>query len=246
MFSWEHLRYHLLDQWNNSALFFTFFIMGISSSLHCTLMCGGMTALFIRNKKEFVVYQTSRLLSYLILLGLFSLTFNLLFSYKKLYLLSGLLSALIISFYFFNIGIKQLAVGHEFIFKLNQKMEATLYPLKNIFNQSLAFSLKSGFGKSFSLGFLTSLLPCGIIYSVLLSLGLETHTENKLIGLLAFWLGTIPSMLIGVSLLKKIADRYQNKGSRKILGMAFVVLGFSIVIYKTMHFITHDGLNCLN
>lgn len=201
-------------------------LTGISGSLHCVGMCGGLVMASTHNMKTNGLYQFGRLLGYLIL-GFFAGTIG---SYIKEFLgekLSLILPALAIGLLFISYALKSF----------NFKSPITLPKLLKLNTKGLfsrAMFLKSAYMKSFSVGFLSMLLPCGLLYGVAMAVG---ALQSPYLGMLAmsfFWLGTLPGLAFAPSVIKKvfkpIALKYPKSTSLVFLSIG--ILTISVRIYN--------------
>lgn len=162
------------------------FGVGLLSSLHCLGMCGPMVANIGKGFSEIALYHSSRLISYF-MVGIFlSLTGkHLLSSLKDYPILAISLSVLIALLALYTFRRKQ---------SLLQKSIFKYVP-----------------NKAFALGTISGFLPCGPLYTVLLSASVLTPVQF-LTTISLFWLGTLP-LLSGSSL---ILNFIKNKLKLKI------------------------------
>jgi len=95
------------------------------------------------------------------------------------------------------------------------------------------------------------LLPCGLVYSVLLTASAAGSAVSGALVMLAFGLGTLPSML-GMSLAAPtLAAMLNDKWTKKLMGAALVllaVLSVSLMVVrmqgKEMH--QHSSVQCVS
>jgi sulfite exporter TauE/SafE len=188
---------------------------GLLSSLHCLGMCGPLMAQVRSKKSDLFIYHGLRLVSYLIIALLFSLTgkhlLKILVSYPILAIsLSVLLAAAIL-----------LAIK-----KNSYRFQNVIF--KNVRNKAAAFGLMSGF------------LPCGPLYAVVLSTSMLSPTET-LFYMLLFWAGTLPLVFSGNWLIAKIKERFSLKfpaWSGIIVWGLFVILAIQRISFN---FATQSG-----
>lgn len=187
-----------------------FFVAGFLGSWHCGVMCGPM-ACFLASKKQLIPYQFGRLLSYIIA-GAFAgaLSQFLLKSYDWLkYISITVLSILLITNY--------LSQNHQI--KIPK------------FLNGLYFKNKEN---GFMLGLLSFLLPCGWLYSFILSAMASKSAFAGALVMFIFWLSTLPALSAAQILLKKIID-VQDLRRQKMA--SFVLLVASI--YSLIGFLFH-------
>ncbi|MCP4914700.1 MAG: sulfite exporter TauE/SafE family protein [Oligoflexia bacterium] len=222
----------MLDQLSNlgqQSILMAFALVlftGVTGSLHCVGMCGGLVMASTHNMKSNGLYQFGRLLGYLIL-GFFAGAIG---SYIKDFLgekLSLVLPAVAIGLLFISYSLKsfnlQLPIRLPKAFKINT--QGVL---------SRAMFLKSAYMKSFSVGFLSMLLPCGLLYGVAMAVG---ALQSPYLGMLAmsfFWLGTLPGLAFAPSIIKKvfkpIAIKYPRSTSLVFLSIG--ILTITVRIYN--------------
>ncbi|MGE0188691.1 MAG: sulfite exporter TauE/SafE family protein [Steroidobacteraceae bacterium] len=208
------------------------FLAGVSGSLHCLTMCGGITgALGMRARSTgktaagafayATTYQIGRLLSYAmagaLCGGIGGFLINLIDSKDiTLYLRAAA-------------GMLLLLLGAQLLFswrlltpieKMGAKIWRRLLPL----TQHLP---TSGFPQALLLGALWGWLPCGLVYSMLLLGVLGGNALHGALLMLAFGTGTLPAML-GSSLLSSQLQRILSlRGWRVVAGL--LMMGFGIL-----------------
>lgn len=229
-----------------SALF-TAFLVGLLGSGHCFGMCGGLAAglgsLPVPNDSNAntqlqakprassaVLFNIGRILSYA---GL------------------GLLSAWILASLGHTLNIPKWSmilrfvtavmiflIGVQFLFNWQalaviERMGAKVWKL--ILPIAVrASSLPGGTGRLL-LGLCWGLLPCGLVYSVLLTAAAAGSPISGATVMLAFGVGTLPSMM-GMSLAAPaLAALLSDKWTRKLMGAALIllaVLSVSLMVVK--------------
>jgi hypothetical protein len=225
-----------------SALFTAFFV-GLLGSGHCFGMCGGIAAGLgsISAHTEGSEGTKPRAVSALLF------NFGRILSYAAL----GLISAWILS----RVG-KVLNVPQwSMILRLLTALMIFLIGLQFLFNwQTLAgieragakvwkcvlpltvraSSLPGGSGRLL-LGLCWGLLPCGLVYSVLLTASAANSPVSGALVMLAFGVGTLPSML-GMSLAAPaLAAVLSDKWTRKLMGTALILLAVLSVSLMVIH-----------
>ena len=214
-----------------SALFTAFFV-GLLGSGHCFGMCGGIAAGLgsLPSRKDTQADTKLRAMSAVLF------NFGRILSYAAL----GLVSAWILA----NVG-KALNVPQwSVILRLLTALMIFLIGLQFLFNWQLlagiervgakvwkyvlplavkASSLPGGTGRLL-LGLCWGLLPCGLVYSVLLTASAAGSPVSGAIVMLAFGVGTLPSML-GMSLAAPaLAAILSDRWTRKLMGAALILL----------------------
>lgn len=173
----------------------TVFLASLIGSPHCAGMCGGFVVFYSSKGSGPAValhttYHLGRLLTYSVLgvlAGLLGQTVNLMGAAKGISSLMGIVTALLLIFW----GIKSLVgsspnrnpgvvqIGGSFT--------------KSAYRKILEDSSPGSWGRrTFTLGMLSTCLPCGWLYTFVL---VAASTGSPLWGMLtmgAFWLGTVP------------------------------------------------------
>ena len=83
----------------------------------------------------------------------------------------------------------------------------------------------SGQAQALALGFLWGWLPCGLVYSMLLFAALSGDALHGGAILLAFGLGTLPSMLTSTVLASQVQRCLRNRWPRFASGILLLLLG---------------------
>jgi len=201
----------LLDQLNElstAPLYFIIFaglISGLAGSLHCTGMCGGLITAITKTKYDIAIYHVGRLLGYISLGVLLPLT-----GIKVLNLQSNkylaLIGAITLGLTFIYLGLKQV-----FNWKIDLKLHRILERI-NHKTYSVVFSTfsKSNSLKSFSVGAISVLLPCGLLWLVIILSLTASNALYSSIFILFFWFGTVPALSFAPILIKKVLSPLQN------------------------------------
>jgi len=225
-----------------SALF-TAFLVGLLGSGHCFGMCGGIAAglgtLPIAGAKQddqkprissAVLFNIGRILSYAVL------------GFISAWLLASLGQVLNVPKWGmilrFATAVMIFLIGVQFLFnwqtlaiieRLGAKVWKLILPIA-----VRASSLPGGSGR-LALGLCWGLLPCGLVYSVLLTASATGSPVSGATVMLAFGVGTLPSML-GMSLAAPaLAAMLSDKWTRKLMGAALIllaVLSVSLMVVK--------------
>ncbi len=225
-----------------SALF-TVFLVGLLGSGHCFGMCGGIAAglgsISVRTEDSegtkpratsALLFNFGRILSYAAL-GLISAWIlsrvGKVFNVPQWGMILRLLTALMI----FLIGLQflfnwQTLAGIE---RAGAKVWKYVLPLA-----VRASSMPGGSGRLL-LGLCWGLLPCGLVYSVLLTASAANSPVSGALVMLAFGVGTLPSML-GMSLAAPtLAAVLSDKWTRKLMGAALILLAVLSVSLMAIH-----------
>lgn len=186
------------------SLLIGFFVAGFIGSWHCAVMCGPMTCL-MAHKQHLIQYHLGRLISY-VLAGVFAGTIS---------------SLLITSFDWLKIAsIVIISILLIFTYLTNAEKIQTPKILKNLFWQKR--------NNPFLLGLLSITLPCGWLYSFILSsLAARSALAGGLV-MLVFWMSSLPALSVAQLFLKKLIalndQRRQKIASTVLLGASLVSL----------------------
>ncbi|MCP4046695.1 MAG: sulfite exporter TauE/SafE family protein [Gammaproteobacteria bacterium] len=225
------------------SVLLTAFFVGLLGSGHCFGMCGGIAAglgsLPVQNDADArakpralsaFLFNVGRILSYACL-GLVSAW--LLSRVGKVLNVPqwSMVLRFLTAFMIFLIGLQYLLNWNTlaFIEKAGAKVWKHVLPLA-----VRASSLPGGTGRLL-LGLLWGLLPCGLVYSVLLTASAAGSSISGASVMLAFGIGTLPSML-GMSLAAPaLAAMLNDRWTKKLMGAALIllaVISVSLMVIK--------------
>lgn len=204
------------------------FIAGLGGSLHCVGMCGGLVTATCNKSGDVARYQLGRLLGYLTL-GFFAGVLGKIFTIQekspKLTLVPGLiLGALFLFWGIQNFRGKKAELPAP-------KFVSTIYT--RLF--ALLVARNKNFSKSFFTGALSILLPCGLLYGVVLGVAAFEHSFHALFTMFFFWLGTLPSMVLAPSLVQKILRPLKLK-LPKTYAISLILIGLVTITYRIIRF----------
>ena len=225
-----------------SALFTAFFV-GLLGSGHCFGMCGGIAAglgsisVHTEDSEGTKPRATSALL----------FNFGRIVSYAAL----GLISAWILSRVGKVLNVPQWSmilraltalmiflIGLQFLFNwqtLGAIERAGAKVWKYVLPLAVRASSMPGGSGRLLLGLCWGLLPCGMVYSVLLTAAAASSPVSGALVMLAFGVGTLPSML-GMSLAAPaLAAMLSDKWTRKLMGAALILLAVLSVSLMVIH-----------
>lgn len=202
------------------------FVAGLSGSLHCLGMCGGLVTASCNGGKDVLKYQLGRLLGYSVLGSI---------AWVMGYVLQGIVP--------FQWGplISGLFMGGLFIFwgiQSYQGKKAEL-PLPRVLHRSYHFAFRkfatqASYWRSFIIGLISIMLPCGLIYGLIIAALALGNFEQVMVSLFFFWLGTLPAMLGAPQLVRKILDPLKQK-LPKVYAVLFIVIGVVTVSGRLTH-----------
>ncbi|ALE52317.1 hypothetical protein SP60_03195 [Candidatus Thioglobus autotrophicus] len=208
------------------------FLMGLLGGVHCLGMCGGVVAMLtagldpqVRSNPSKVAlfhlnYNLGRILSYILMGVVFGLlgavlaqTLQMSSFDKALRIFSGVLMIMV------GLYIGGWSSGIQLLEKFGAKFWALLQPLTKRFLP--VKDLKS----AFFTGLLWGGIPCGLVYGALsFAIVSGSATQGGLI-MLAFGLGTLPSLLLMASLSNQLTHLVQKPWVRKTSGLLIIGLG---------------------
>jgi sulfite exporter TauE/SafE len=219
--------------WLDPAVLITAFLAGLLGSGHCFGMCGGIAAgLGAMERGRAVVpalqFNLARLLSYAVL---------------------GLVSAVVLS------GVSELApigrwlrlltavmilmIGLKFLFNF-RGIEFIERGGAGLWKKVMPFALKAGNRQDWIgrllLGFCWGFLPCGLVYTVLMTAASTANPVSGALTMLAFGAGTLPSMLGLTMTAPALASFLEDRAVRRVIGFALVVLAVwtAVMIWSSM------------
>ncbi len=207
--------------WFDLSLASTAFLAGLLGSGHCFGMCGGIAAGLgaMAPGKTFLPslqFNFGRLVSYMLLgalsAGILGWLADIAQIGRWLRLLTALMILMIGLRFLFNFG------GLEWI----ERGGSVLW--KKVMPFALKANARKGWTGRVALGICWGLLPCGLVYSLLLT---AASTGNPLTGavvMMSFGLGTMPAML-GLTMAAPLLNIIlKDPLIKKIIGFALVVL----------------------
>jgi sulfite exporter TauE/SafE len=209
----------------------TAFLAGLLGSAHCLGMCGGISGLFAlhasvrglsRQLPMALVYNAGRLASYA-LLGFAVAAVGSRFAAltpavgKPVRLIAGAVIILIglqIAFNFRALGFLERMGGAAW--SRISPFAGRLLPVTSL-------------PRALGLGLLWGLIPCGLVYSVLLVAATSARALDGALVMLAFGLGTAPAMLLTGLGAARLAQLMQDRRTRLGAGLLIVMLGILTV-----------------
>jgi sulfite exporter TauE/SafE len=204
------------------------FVAGIAGSAHCFAMCGSLAGAFgmraraggVSTFGNALPYHVGRLSGYATagaICGLLGATLQAVIDLARigtwLRIASGVLLLLI--------ALRMLSPWNplRWLETLGAKFWRLLQPLTQ------KASALSGPAHAVALGFLWGWLPCGLVYSMLLFAALSGDALRGGAILLAFGIGTLPSMLTSTVLASHVQRLLRNRWPRLASGILLLALG---------------------
>lgn len=208
---------------------FSAFLVGLLGGGHCIGMCGGFVgAISVHLPQQqsaqlpfLLAYNMGRIFSYSLagvvagLIGASSFLLSHLLPIQKiLYVFSsGMLILLGLYLGGFWYGITYLEKIGSHFWKYLQPYSKQFIPIKHL-------------NQAFILGSLWGWLPCGLVYSVLIAAIATGSAANGGLLMLAFGLGTLPTLLAMGLTAVQLKQFLQNKWVRRASGL--LVIGFGL------------------
>lgn len=198
------------------------FLIGFFSSVHCLAMCGGLCGLFCRNNptaKTIVLINLGRIFTYTIL-GL---------------IFAGIIQGLALTIPVAEIGFWIRSIlGLILIFLgiriILNKSNLHSFASHNFLwqkakNQLHAISKKQSFFTYLRTGMLWGLIPCGLLYGVLIAAAATQNITQGGLFMFAFGMGTLPSMFVAMGIMHKWQQKLQAKSFRYGAGTFIIIIG---------------------
>jgi sulfite exporter TauE/SafE len=202
-------------------------MLGFLGSAHCLGMCGGLASVLglntqpngdSQNRASFLLsYNIGRILSYCIA-GLIvgNVGFWLSKQLAALEILRYLAGAMLI---LMGLYLGQWFNGILWTEKLGSKLWPYIQPL------STRFLPIRSINDALIVGMVWGWLPCGLVYSALIWASAEASILGSATIMLAFGLGTLPSMLASGLFAQKLANTIRKRWFRSCAGLMMIVFG---------------------
>ena len=207
------------------SLFISAFLLGIIANLHCVGMCGpiAMALPLNRNSKIDIV------------IGILQYNFGRIFTYSILGFIVGFIG-LGIHLIGFLQGLSITAGIGIILYAWRKRIFTSVFFKRFKYNFFQGFTSKyigkiirnkSPF-KLFLFGMLNGLLPCGMVYTALITSIISGSPTYAAFTLFFFGIGTLPGMIIITSFASQITTRFRGK-INKILPYLLTLIGLLIV-----------------
>jgi uncharacterized protein len=212
------------------------FLFGLGGSLHCVGMCGGLASSCATDRPSNLFYQLGRLISYSFL-GIFSGFLGHLFRQIEINPFLAALPAFLIGFLFIFWGIQTLRrKSYSLQFPiLIQKGLKQLWPW--------AYSQNSPILKSFTIGLISIFLPCALLYGAVLALSTFQSPLHGIIGMISFWLGTLPAMMLVPEIIKKVLTPFRKR-SPLLASLILIIIGITTITLRMVTWYETQGASC--
>ena len=207
--------------WLDPAVLTTAFMAGLLGSGHCFGMCGGIAAgLGAMSKGRPVVpalqFNLARLASYAIL-GLIAAT-----------VLGGVSNLVPIGRWLRILtAVMILLIGLKFLLNI-RTLEIIERGGSGLWKKIMPLAIRAGNRQDaigrLLLGACWGLIPCGLVYSVLMTAASTANASSGALTMLAFGVGTLPAMLGLTAASPALGAFLEDRTVRRLIGFALVVL----------------------
>lgn len=211
------------------------FLAGLGGSLHCVGMCGGLVTASCDRSNDIFRYQIGRLAGYL-LLGAFAGFLGSFLNIGTLDPIFSLLPALLIGTLFIFWGIKNFQ-GKRAELPASGYMGKIYARLWKALVQN-----NKNFSKAFLIGFISILLPCGLLYGVVLGTVAMEHTFSAIFSMIFFWFGTLPSMILAPEIIQRFIRPFKSK-LPKTFAISLVLIGIMTISLRMVKLYQTRDLN---
>ncbi len=198
------------------------FILGLVTSLHCTLMCGPLQAVVMGkwlgggSLSKVLLYHSGRILTYIamgLLIGLIGNFIGIQTWQKEFSLIAGL--SLLLGYF-----------SIQFL-RWDKRINGLITPwLMRI--QSKNYQRQSKF-KFFVGGSINGLLPCGMVYAALIPAAATGYPGTAGLAMLMFGLGTIP-LLVGINLTSNRLFNAHPRLLNKLIPLSVVFVAAILIL----------------
>lgn len=187
-------------------------------------MCGGLVASTCSEKGDIFRYQLGRGLGYLVM-GALAGGFGYLLDLKSLPLGVRLIPPFFLGGLFIYWGVQNL------------RMKRVPMRLPKFFSRTYSklwgryVSGRDLRERSFFIGLFSIFLPCGMLYGVVISTLAFQSPWMGMMAMFAFWLGTLPAMVIAPSIIRKILAPLRLR-LPKLYSSALIIIGILTISFR--------------
>lgn len=213
--------------------FLSALLLGLLASAHCAAMCGGLQSAL---QQTMVIRSTQQAYIHLLALN---------FGRLSIYCLAGSLLALLGGSLVDLIDLPQLTrtariftaivlilIGIQLLLpgiRLFNWLEALTRSWWQRIQRYLPNSDNNRFQQSYLRGLIWGFLPCGLVYSVLLTTVFANDSLQGALIMLGFGLGTLPAMVLTGGLYLHLRTMIRNKAVQIFAGIIFIQGGILII-----------------
>lgn len=200
-------------------------------------MCGGLVTASCSGGKDVLKYQVGRLLGYLIL-GSIAFLFGYVLKGVVTFAWAPLVSGLFLGVLFIYWGVKSFQGKKAEIPLPAFLRKAYQYTFRN-------YVSKAGYFRSFIVGLISIMLPCGLLYGLMVAALALGDYYHVVISLLFFWIGTLPAMIGAPQLIRKVMEPFR-KNLPTAYAVLFIVIGVATIAGRLSAFSPETKLNPTN
>lgn len=207
-------------------MFYTAFLLGLISSLHCIGMCGPIAMMIpvSQNNAEkkalqVITYHFGRIFSYAVIGAFFGII-------GRGFYLAGIQQQISI---FAGVAMIVMVVLPANIFaryNFSKPMFRFISKLKSALGKQFS---KSSFKSIFSIGVLNGMLPCGMVYAAVFGALTMPGLQWSVLYMIVFGVGTIP-LMSGVIFLRQLFPLPVRNKIQKIIPIGIVCLGILFIL----------------
>jgi hypothetical protein len=219
------------------------FAAGFFGSTHCIAMCGAIVLLFEgQNSNDHgrllkrLFYNTGRMLFY-VTLGVFA-------GASGALLMSGFAEGLLVLRLLAGVLIVLLGINLAFDWQALRFLEVAGASIWNRLSPLArhVLPIRSVTG-AFGAGFLWGALPCGLVYSAVALASSSGSAASGALVMLAFWLGTLPALLVAGASAERLHRWKSRAAFRRIAGVIMIVFGMIALGLPLLHLASagHEG-----
>lgn len=210
-------------------------VASLVGSLHCLSMCGPLALGFSAHRRSTIAYQAGRFISYTSVGALAGAFGQGVLGSTRLPWLSEL-SLAFIALTLIYLGTRTL-MGRNF----HLPMPAFLQTATQNLWRKLHLSGWPTPLIAMGVGLLTIFLPCGHLYGFFLGAMATGHWWAGALFMAAFWLGTVPALVLATGGLRRLLSEQISKAPR-LAGIVLICAGlFSVVAFANRLKHTHDS-----
>jgi len=228
---------------DNTSIYLLVFVAGLTGGFgHCVGMCGPIIITFsIKTGKKILLhnifYNLGRITTYIILVGIVGLTGSLI-SLSNTFKVFQKTIMLIMGIVIILGGIKMIGW-----IPLVHKIKKGLGEYRIISRLIRTFLEDMTPGRYFPLGIILGFLPCGLVYSILISAGsIGMNAKHPLVGLvnsmflmLIFGIGTVPSLLL-VGHVSSLLTKRLKESMYRISAYIMIIIGIIFTLRAIFKF----------
>jgi uncharacterized protein len=209
------------------------FLTGLLSSMHCVGMCGVIILAYSTQKqvagnptsgwKLHAAYNGGRILSYALLGGIVGLAGMVLTTIKEYAPVVSIAGGAVMVL----AGIAMLGIAP---LPTRVTLSSGSTGIRKFYSPLL---LERTVTSKIILGFLTPLLPCGLLYAMVVKAAMTGNMVNGALTMATFGVGMAPSLMLLGSISSLFSARFR-RGAEKVAALTIILMGV-ILILRGMH-----------